>query len=166
VDVVGHRKAQAMTLRDHIEDVNNAACSGPSRRLYFLHSTGNSTNNSEATICQHTLQEKALKIIELVNKIYHPENNLHETQDKMASILAQNKLLQEQLLAFNQELSPPVVLTAPNNEAREKEDVPMSIRGGGGTSHYQVSQQTNDGSLFGTSKALEEPVLLFVDDTN
>jgi hypothetical protein len=26
-----------------------------------LHSIGKSTNNSEATICQHTLREKALK---------------------------------------------------------------------------------------------------------
>ncbi len=57
VDVVGHRKALAMTLRDRIKDVDNAAHCGPSRCLDFLHSTGNSTNNLEATICQHTLRE-------------------------------------------------------------------------------------------------------------
>ncbi len=43
----------------------------------------------------------------------------------------------------------------------------MSIRKGRGTSYHQVPQQIDDGApLFGTSKALEEPVLLFVDDTN
>ncbi len=40
VDVVGHRKALAMTLRDPIKDVDNATCSGPSRRWDFLHSPG------------------------------------------------------------------------------------------------------------------------------
>jgi hypothetical protein len=42
----------------------------------------------------------------------------------------------------------------------------MSICGGGGTSHYQVPQLINEGApLFGTSEALEEPVLLLVNDT-
>jgi hypothetical protein len=85
----------------------------------------------------------------------------------MASILAQNQLLQEQLLAFNQGLNPPVVSTAPNNEARDKEDVPMSIRGGRGTSHSQVLLRCDDCVLlFGTSKSLKEPVPLFVNNTN
>jgi hypothetical protein len=91
VDVVGSHKALAMTLRDCIEDVDDAAHSGPSHRLDFLHSTGNLTNTLEATICQHTLWEKALKNIELLDKNYHLENNLHETQGKMASILAQTR---------------------------------------------------------------------------
>ena len=90
-----------MTLRGCIKDVYDAACSGPSCWLDFLHSTGNSTNKLEATIHQHTLQGKGLGNIEFVNKNYHLENNLHEMQDKVASILAQNQLLQEQLLAFN-----------------------------------------------------------------
>ncbi len=93
VDMLGHRKALAMTLRDHIKDVDNATCSGPYHRLDFLHSTGNLTNNSKATIRQHTLREKALKNIKLVDMNYHLENDLHETQGKMASILAQNQLL-------------------------------------------------------------------------
>jgi hypothetical protein len=167
VDVVSHCEALAMTLRDPIKDVDSTAHSGPSCRLEFLHSMGNLTNNSEATIRQHILQEKVLKHIELVNENCYLENNLHETQGKMASILAQNQLLQEQLLAFNQGLNPPVVSTAPNNEARDKEDVPMSIRGGRGTSHSQVLLRCDDCVLlFGTSKSLKEPVPLFVNNTN
>jgi hypothetical protein len=165
MDLVGHREALAMTLSNRIKDVDNAACSGPSCRLDFLHSTGNLTNNSEATIHQHTLWKKALKKIEVVDKNYHLENDLHETQGKMASILAQNQLLQEQLLAFNQGPSLPVVLTAPNNVARDKEDVPMSIHGSRGTSHSQVPLWCDDGVLlFGTSESLKEPALLFVNN--
>jgi hypothetical protein len=67
VDVVGHRKALAMTLRDHIKDMDDAACSGSSRQSDILHSMGDSTNNSNAMIPQHSLWEKALKNIELVN---------------------------------------------------------------------------------------------------
>ncbi len=167
VEVVGHRKVLAMTLRDRIEDVDNAACSGPSHHLDFLHLKGNSINNLEATICQQSLQEKALQIIELVNKNYHLENDLHVTQGKMASILAQNQLLQEELLAFNQGISPPIVLTAPNNKARDKENIPMSIRGGRGTSHSQLPLWSDDGApLSGTSKSLKEPAPLFIGNTD
>ncbi len=167
VDVVGHRKALAMTLRDRIKDVDNAVRSGPSRRSDILHSTGNLTNNLEATIRQHTLREKALKNIKLVDKNYHLENDLHETKGKMASIFAQSQLLQEQLLAFNQGLSPAVVTTAPSNETRDKEDVPMSIHGGRGTSHSQVPSQSDDGApLYGTSTSLKELAPHFFDYTN
>ncbi len=61
VDVVSHHKALEMTLRDQIEDVDNADHSGPSLRSDFSRSTGNSTNNLDAMIWQHTLQAKALK---------------------------------------------------------------------------------------------------------
>jgi hypothetical protein len=166
VDVVGHRKALAMTLRDRIKDIDNAAHCGPSRCLDFLHSTGNSTNNLEATICQHTLQEKALKNIELEDKNYHLENDLHETQGKMVSILAQNQLLQEQLLAFNQGPSHSKFLMAPNNKASDK-DIPMSICGGGVASHPQVPFRCDNSVLLdATSASLMKPALLFIDDTN
>jgi hypothetical protein len=141
VEMVGHRKALGMTLRDRIKDVDDAACSGPSCWSGFLYSTGNLINNSEATIRQHTLWEKTLKNIELVDKNYHLENDLHQMQGKMASILAQNQLLQEQFLAFNQGPSHSAFPMAPNNEASDKEDVPMSIRGGGVTSHPQFPFQ-------------------------
>ncbi len=78
----------------------------------------------------HTLWEKALNNIELVDKNYHLENNLHGTQGKIASIFAQNQLLQEQLLAFNQGSSHSAFPMAPNNKAIDKEDIPMSICGG------------------------------------
>jgi hypothetical protein len=117
-----------MTLRDRIEDVDDTACSGLSCWSDFLHSTGDSTNNLEATFRQHALWEKALKNIELVNKNYHLEKDLHEMQGKMASILAQNQLLQEQLVAFNQGPSHSTFPMAPNNEVSDKEDAPMSIR--------------------------------------
>ena len=53
IDVVGHREALSMTLRDRVEDIEDAARSGPSRRLDFSQSTGNSTNHSEATTRLH-----------------------------------------------------------------------------------------------------------------
>jgi hypothetical protein len=97
VDVVSHREALAQTLRDRVEDIDDADRSGPSRRTDFSCSTGNSTNNLEATIRQHTLGAKALKNINLVDKNYTPENDLLDTQEQMAAFLAQNLLLQQQL---------------------------------------------------------------------
>jgi hypothetical protein len=52
VDVVGHCKALTMALRDRI-NIEDADRSGPSRRSDFSQSTGNSTNNSDATTRQH-----------------------------------------------------------------------------------------------------------------
>jgi hypothetical protein len=166
VDVVGNCVALAMNLRDPIEDVDDPAGSGPSCWLIFFHSTGNSTNNLDATIHQHALQEEALKNIVLVDKNYHLKNNLHKTQGKMASILAQNQLLQEQLLAFNQGPSHSKFLMAPNNKASDK-DIPMSICGGGVASHPQVPFRCDNSVLLvATSASLMKPALLFIDDTN
>ncbi len=86
-----------LRLSDWVEDINNADRSGPSRRTDFSCSTGNSTNNSEAKIWQHTLHAKALKNIDLLDKNYILENDLLDTQEQMAALLAQNLLLQEQL---------------------------------------------------------------------
>jgi hypothetical protein len=128
--------------------------------------TGNSTNNLEATICQHTLRKKVLRNIELVNKNYHLEKNLHEMQGKMASILAQNQLLQKQLLVFNQLPSHSAFLMAPNNGASDKEDVPMSIHGGGVTSHPQFPFRSDSSILLAAiSTSLMEPALLVIEDT-
>jgi hypothetical protein len=74
VNVVGHLKTLAMTLCNRIEDVGDAAHSAPSCQSVFSLLTGNSTNNSEATIQQHTLKEKALKNIHLIDKNYTLEN--------------------------------------------------------------------------------------------
>jgi hypothetical protein len=69
-----------MTLRNHIEDVEDAARSGPSHQLDFSQSTGNSINNSKAVVRQHTLQEKAPKNIDLINKNHTLETTLFDTQ--------------------------------------------------------------------------------------
>jgi hypothetical protein len=61
----------------------------------FSCSTGNSTNDSDATIQQHTLRDEALKNIDLVDKNYALENDLLDTQDQMTALLPQNLLLQE-----------------------------------------------------------------------
>jgi hypothetical protein len=50
VDIIGHREVLVQTHCDQVDDVDNADCSGPSRKTDFSCSTGNSTNNSEATI--------------------------------------------------------------------------------------------------------------------
>ncbi len=63
VDVVGYQETLAMTLRNSIEDVYDAARSSPSCQSDFSQPMGNSTNNSKAMVRQHTLQKKALKNI-------------------------------------------------------------------------------------------------------
>jgi hypothetical protein len=151
-DLVGHRKALAMTLRDGVEDVDDAAHSGPLRRSDCLQSTGNWRNNSEARIRQHTLKEKALKNIHLIDKNCNLENTLHVTQKMMASIVAQNKLLQDQLAALNPISSVeapilsdvqvlqvqqqttevlPASAGAVPDESMADDNLPMPIRGGG-----------------------------------
>jgi hypothetical protein len=60
------------------------------------------TNNLEAIIQQHTLKEEVLKNIHLIDKNYTLENTLLDTCEMMASIVAQNKLLQDQLASLNQ----------------------------------------------------------------
>jgi hypothetical protein len=70
-----------MTPWDRVEDVEDAARSGPSCRSDFSHSTGNFTNNSDTTTHQHTLPAKALKSIKLINRNYTLENNLVNTQE-------------------------------------------------------------------------------------
>jgi hypothetical protein len=58
-------------------------------------------------------------------------------------------------------------MTAPSNETRDKEDVPMSICSGGGTSHSQVPSRSDDGTfLYGTSKSLKKSAPHFFNDTN
>jgi hypothetical protein len=76
-----------------------------------------------------------LKSIELIDRNDMLENNLVNIQDKMAVVVAQNLLLQEQLAALNKAF---VERTEPSNQATvegtEPMDAtePMSIRGGGG----------------------------------
>jgi hypothetical protein len=92
---------------------------------------GNSTNNSEARIWQHTLQAKALKNIKLVNKNCLLTNNLQDALDQMAAMILQNQLLQKQLCAATQGSFPPLPTTGPEDVAMEEEDLPVSIHSGG-----------------------------------
>ncbi len=118
----------AQTLHDGVDDVNDANCSGPSHRTDFLCSTGNSTNNSEAAIQQHSLCIKALRKIDLVDKNYALKNDLVVIQDQMASILTQNQILQEQLSTT--QIQTKCALLVPPNEDRMDDNAPVPICGG------------------------------------
>jgi hypothetical protein len=96
--VVGHREALAQTCRDCLGDIDDANHSGLFHRTNFSQSTGNSSVNSDATTCQHTFREKALKNINLVNKNLTLTNELAESKDTIATILSQNILLQQHWL--------------------------------------------------------------------
>jgi hypothetical protein len=130
IDVVGHREALAQTLCNRVEDIDDADCSGPSRRTDFSCSTGNSTNNSEATVRQHTLRAKALGNIDLVDRNYTLENDLRDTQGRMLALLAQNAFLQGQLTTpsrFDGE-----ALASSQDGVAMRDESPIAIRGGGG----------------------------------
>jgi hypothetical protein len=81
VDVSGYREALARTLRDRPDDINNDNKNRTSRRTNFSQSTGNSTNNLDATTCCHTLKEKARKNIALVNKNATLANDLTDFKE-------------------------------------------------------------------------------------
>ncbi len=141
--MVGYREAEAlaMTLRNCPDDIDNADHSGPSCRSGFSQSTGNSTNNSDATTRRHTLREEALKNIALVNKNDNLANKLADSEQKVTAMAAQNQLLQEQLAAFcngpvqtvpqdDPIVIPPATLTA-DKEMEEAKGL-LPLRGGGG----------------------------------
>jgi hypothetical protein len=126
VDVVGHCKALAQTLCDRPGNINDAEHSGPSRCSNFSHSTENSTANLDAT--KHTFWEKALKNIDLVNKNSTLTN-------KVALILSQNILLQEQLAALMKVTAKTALVPSARVEDMEEEDgLPLDKRGSGGNS--------------------------------
>ena len=128
VDVVGHREALAMTLRDQVEDINDADCSGPTRNSDFSQSTGNSTNNFDAMIRQHTKRDKVLKNIELVDRNYALENNLVESERRTTVLIEQNWLLQDHLAAGNQVER---AAGAASEDRMEDDEEPEAMRSGG-----------------------------------
>jgi hypothetical protein len=77
LSIEGHQEVLEQTLRDHIEDVDNAACSRASRRSNFSQSTGNSTNNLTAA-GQLTFNHKdqALHNVALLNANSDLQNEL------------------------------------------------------------------------------------------
>jgi hypothetical protein len=135
VDVVGHRKAIAQTLHNRLGDIDDANHSGPSRCTNFSQSTGNSSVNSDTMTCQHIFWEKALKNIDLVNKNSTLTNELAESEDKIATILSQNILLQQQLAALMKSTAKTAAGPSARDEDMEEEDgLPLDMRGGGGNS--------------------------------
>ena len=127
VDVVGHKEALETTLRDRIADIDDADRSGPSRRTDFSQSTGNSTNNTDATTRMHTHRERALTTIALVNKNCTLTSNLEDTEEHLQAMIAQNLALQRQLAA--------VANARPDqdqdNDTTMEEEGPAVLRGGG-----------------------------------
>jgi hypothetical protein len=101
VNVVGHKEALETTLQDRIDDIDNADRSGPSHRTDFSQSTGNLTNNTNATTRMHTHCERALTTIPLANKNSTLTNNLEDTEEQLSAMIAQNLALQEQLAGIS-----------------------------------------------------------------
>jgi hypothetical protein len=91
VNVVGHKKALEMTLRDRIDDIDNADRSGPSRRTDFSQSTENSTNSTDATMRMHTHRERTLTTIALVNKNSTLTNNLEDTEEQLSAMISRKQ---------------------------------------------------------------------------
>ncbi len=118
------------------------------------------------------MKEKALKNIHLIDKNYTLENTLHDTQKMMASIVAQNKLLQDQLAALNPSSSVeatilsdiqalqsqqqttgvlPAFAGADPDESMANDSLPMPIRGGGVLPWDTDASDGNTGSPCGES---------------
>jgi hypothetical protein len=111
-------------------------------------------------IQQHTMQAKALRNINLVDKNYSHKNDLLVIQDQMASILAQNRLLQEQLAVTQINCALPV----PPNEDSMDDNTPVSICGGSLNMREQgeaqslgsASDQGYLGLIFPVNSSMEE----------
>ena len=134
-----------MTLRDQVENVDDANRSSPSQRSNFSQSTGNFNNNSDATTRRHTQRAQALQNIDLVDRNYALSNDLHDAQAQMAAIVAQNRLLQGQLSGSSGD---PPAADADVPMGVDNEEAVLSIRGGG----------------YPTRASPAESVLFYVDD--
>jgi hypothetical protein len=132
VNVVGHKEALEKTLRDKMDDIDNADYSGPSRRSDFSQSTGNSTNNTDATIRMHTHRNRALTTIALVNKNSALTNHLEDSEEQLNAMIAQNLMLQEQLASLRRVPNSSTFPQDSNGDTKMEEDGPDMIRGGGG----------------------------------
>ena len=127
VDVVGHKEALETTLRDRIDDIDDADRSGPSRRTDFSQSTRNSTNNTDATTRMHTHRKRALTTIALVNKNSTLTSNLENTEEHLHAMIAQNIALQRQLAAASNNRP----FQEQDNDITMEEEGPAVLRGGG-----------------------------------
>jgi hypothetical protein len=154
VEIISHQEVLVMTLRDRIDDVDDADHSGPSRRTNFSQSTGNSANNSNATTWLHTRWATALKTIALVDKNYALENDLYEAQAQMAAIVAQNKLLQEQLSGSHHRVTVASEYTDPDSPLADPLTHQLLFRASGST------DGANDSSVNHNIRKETEPQLL------
>ena len=123
ISFTGHKEAVSKTLRDRPDDIFDADHSGPSRRTDFTHSTGNSTNNSDASIRNHKRREKALKAIDLVDKNYALEAKVYEaekqyaaSQAQIASVLAEFNLYKSQHTKHRENIDKEEVSHSTSNE--------------------------------------------------
>jgi hypothetical protein len=148
VYIVGHKEALEMTLRDWINDIDNADRSGLSRRTDFSQSTGNSTNNTDATMHMHTHRERALTTITLVNKNSTLTNNLEDTKERLSAMITQNLILQGQLTAVsnNAHDTSNNISQEQDGNTRMDEEGPNMIQGrgdqGSGSKHSEESPES------------------------
>jgi hypothetical protein len=132
VNVEGHREALEQRLRNRVKDMDYADHSSPSRWSDFSHSTGHLTINLDATArIAYSHAERALQIIALVNQNNDLKNHLADEHGKMAAVLAQVQLLQEQLTASQ--------LQSGTTTPVDPDDMALDIHGGGGNSEESAS---------------------------
>ncbi len=86
----GAHEALHQTLCDCPDDMDNVLRDGPSHRLDFTHSTGNSTMNNDGTARGLARMERALKNITLINKNSKFTKELTTTNDQVAALLEAN----------------------------------------------------------------------------
>ncbi len=94
LSIQGHQEVLEQTLRDHIEDVDDAACSGASRCSYFSQSMGNSTNNSTAAgqlASNH--EDRALRNVALLKANSDLQDELANKRSNLTRAMAQVLLL-------------------------------------------------------------------------
>jgi hypothetical protein len=129
--VEGYQQALENTLQDRINDVDDAARSGPSCHTEFSQLTGNSTNNSCGTACMALNHEgRALRNIELVNANAGLMAELDLGQDTLAATMKKVLLLQAQLGTQSQSQSQDVLPASANDNGKNA----RNLQGGGGHS--------------------------------
>jgi hypothetical protein len=155
VNVVGHKDTLETTLRDRIDDIDDADRSGPSRRTDFSQSTGNSTNNTDATTRMHTHRKRALTTIALVNKNSTLTNNLEDAEERLNTMIAQNLALQGQLagVSNNAHDTSNNISQEQDSNIRMDEEGPDMIQGGGVQGWSPRVQSTRVGQGSATSPA-------------
>jgi hypothetical protein len=171
--VDGYRAAMEKTLRDRIEDINDANRSSPSWRSDFSQTTGNSMNNLIATArMAFTHKEWALQNLSLHNINSVLQNDLTNKRSRIAAMTVQLHLLQTLLAAQDQGQGlPPVPAPGQTNAVNETpmdtynnpHDNPMDLQGGGQSSDLV---DTMDWSTMSSDLREQCEHILYVDNTD